>query len=110
MDTGRSLYDLYIETEDDIVIIWNALVTCEKDGKGYPRFCLNHKPVFYGVLDQGYTPEGNLTYPDDEMMIYDIQKVKELGFNMIRKHVKVESRRWYYHAGSFRYACHAGYA
>ena len=95
------LYDLYIETEDDIVKSYFGMrcFTCEKDEKGYPRFCLNHEPVFLsGVLDQGYTPEGNLTYPDDEMMIYDIQKVKELGFNMIRKHVKVESRRWYYHA------------
>ena len=85
--------------------------TCEKDEQGYPRFCLNHEPVFLsGVLDQGYTPEGNLTYPDDEMMIYDIQKVKELGFNMIRKHVKVESRRWYYHADRLGGARHARYA
>ena len=95
------LYDVYIETEDDIVKSYFGmrLFSCEKDSQGYPRFCLNHEPLFLsGVLDQGYTPEGNLTYPDDEMMVYDINKVKELGFNMIRKHVKVESRRWYYHA------------
>jgi beta-galactosidase/beta-glucuronidase len=59
---------------------------------------LNNKPYFQkGVLDQGYWPDGLYTPPCDEAMIYDIQKMKDLGFNMIRKHIKIEPQRWYYH-------------
>ena len=65
---------------------------------GKPVFCLNHKPYFLmGVLDQGYWPDGLYTAPSDEALIYDITAMKELGFNMLRKHIKVESARWYYH-------------
>ena len=50
-----------------------------------------------GVLDQGYWPDGLYTAPSDEALLYDIRSMKELGFNMLRKHIKVESARWYYH-------------
>lgn len=69
-----------------------------KDEKGYPRLCLNNKPYYqHGLLDQGYWSDGGLTPPSDEAMIYDIQKMKDLGFNMLRKHIKTEPARWYYH-------------
>ncbi|MHA1671331.1 MAG: glycoside hydrolase family 2 protein [Promethearchaeota archaeon] len=59
---------------------------------------LNNKPIFqYGTLDQGYWPDGLYTAPTDEALKYDIEITKKLGFNMIRKHVKVEPARWYYH-------------
>ncbi len=68
------------------------------DERGLPRLFLNNKPYFHnGLLDQGYWAEGGLTAPDDDALVYDIQKSKELGFNMLRKHIKVESLRWYYH-------------
>ncbi|MCI8613995.1 MAG: glycoside hydrolase family 2 [Lachnospiraceae bacterium] len=63
-----------------------------------PVFCLNHKPYFLmGVLDQGYWPDGLYTAPADEALIYDITVMKSLGFNMLRKHIKAECARWYYH-------------
>jgi len=63
-----------------------------------PVFCLNHKPYFLmGVLDQGYWSDGLMTAPSDEALLYDITTMKKLGFNMMRKHLKVESARWYYH-------------
>lgn len=69
-----------------------------KDGKGIPRLGLNNKPYFQkGLLDQGYWPESQLTAPTDEAMIFDIQKMKDLGYNMLRKHIKEEPLRWYYH-------------
>lgn len=65
---------------------------------GLPRLSLNNKPYFQnGLLDQGYWCDGGLTAPTDEAMIYDIAKMKELGFNMLRKHIKIEPSRWYYH-------------
>ena len=68
------------------------------DEKGIPRLALNNKPYFQrGLLDQGYWPESQLTPPCDEAMIFDIQEMKNLGFNMLRKHIKTEPLRWYYH-------------
>ena len=65
---------------------------------GYNRLFLNNAPYFQrGLLDQGYWSDGGLTPPTDEAMIYDIEKMKDLGFNMLRKHIKVEPARWYYH-------------
>ena len=65
---------------------------------GIRRLALNGKPVFmYGPLDQGWWPDGLYTAPTDEALAFDIQKTKDWGFNMIRKHVKVEPARWYYH-------------
>ena len=65
---------------------------------GIKRLALNGKPVFmYGPLDQGWWPDGLYTAPTDEALAFDVQKTRDWGFNMIRKHVKVEPARWYYH-------------
>ncbi len=70
----------------------------ERDAGGHLRFTLNHEPLFlYGPLDQGYFPDGLYTAPSDEAMRFDIEFAKKTGCNLIRKHVKVEPRRWYYH-------------
>lgn len=69
-----------------------------KDKYGVNRFFLNNKPYFQkGLLDQGYWSDGGMTPPTDDAMIYDIVTMKKLGFNMLRKHIKVELDRWYYH-------------
>ncbi len=94
------LYDVVIQTETDIVKSYFGLRTCtvERDEKGFYRFFLNGKPYFLnGVLDQGYYPDGLYTAPSDEALQYDIKTMKEAGFNMLRKHCKLESERWYYH-------------
>jgi hypothetical protein len=68
-----------------------------KDEKGITRMLLNGKPLFQiGPLDQGFWPDGIYTAPTDEALRYDIEMTKKLGFNMCRKHVKVEPERWYY--------------
>ena len=73
-------------------------VAVERDGQGVARLFLNGEPLFLrGVLDQGYWPDGLLTAPSDEALVSDITTARELGFNMLRKHIKVESARWYYH-------------
>ena len=70
----------------------------EKDADGHWRLTLNGKPVFHlGPLDQGWWPDGLLTPPSDEALAYDIRFLKSAGFNMIRKHIKVEPRRFYHH-------------
>ena len=70
-----------------------------KDVNGHQRMLLNGVEVFhYGPLDQGWWPDGLYTAPTDEALLFDIHKTREMGFNMIRKHVKVEPARWYYHA------------
>jgi beta-galactosidase/beta-glucuronidase len=69
-----------------------------RDDKGVVRMLLNGKPVFhFGPLDQGWWPDGLYTAPTDEALKYDVEITKKLGFNMARKHVKVEPARWYYH-------------
>ncbi|HEY3390676.1 MAG TPA: glycoside hydrolase family 2 TIM barrel-domain containing protein, partial [Prolixibacteraceae bacterium] len=73
-------------------------ISTKRDKNGIVRLELNNKPYFqYGPLDQGWWPDGLYTAPTDEALKYDIQKTKDFGFNMIRKHVKVESARWYMH-------------
>ena len=73
-------------------------VEIKPDTKGVARFHLNGKPLFVkGVLDQGYWPDGLMTAPDDEALTHDITAMKNAGFNMLRKHIKIESARWYYH-------------
>ena len=68
-----------------------------KDANGVLRFFLNNKPVFLlGTLDQGWWPDGLLTPPSEEAMAFDIQTLKDCGYNMMRKHIKVEPRRYYY--------------
>lgn len=70
----------------------------KRDGNGIVRLQLNNKDLFqFGPLDQGWWPDGLYTAPSDEALLYDIQKTKDLGFNMIRKHIKVEPARWYTH-------------
>ncbi len=69
------------------------------DSEGHKRMSLNGKPYFqFGLLDQGWWPDGLYTAPTDEALRYDIEETKALGYNMIRKHVKVEPDRWYYWA------------
>ena len=73
-------------------------ISMKKDENGIMRMQLNNKNVFhFGPLDQGWWPDGLFTAPTDEALLFDIIKTKEWGFNMIRKHVKVEPARWYYH-------------
>lgn len=94
------LYDVKISCGDDEVRSYFGMrkFSVEKDKNGILRFFFNNKPYFFnGVLDQGYWPDGLLTPPSDEALQYDILKLKELGYNTIRKHIKVESDRFYYH-------------
>ncbi|NVM38175.1 MAG: beta-galactosidase, partial [Candidatus Lokiarchaeota archaeon] len=73
-------------------------VSLSKSEDGIKRIELNNEILFqYGALDQGYWPDGLYVAPTDDALKYDIEVTKELGFNMIRKHVKVEPARWYYH-------------
>ncbi|MGF6928269.1 hypothetical protein QFZ48_003769 [Chitinophaga sp. W2I13] len=74
-------------------------IDIQKDEKGADRIFLNNKYTFnLGVLDQGYWPEGGYTAPTDEALAFDIKAIKSMGFNTIRKHIKIEPERWYYHA------------
>jgi beta-galactosidase/beta-glucuronidase len=73
-------------------------ISTKRDASGVVRIQLNNKDYFqFGPLDQGWWPDGLYTAPTDEALKFDIIKTKELGFNLIRKHVKVEPARWYYH-------------
>ncbi len=99
------LYDLKIavvrngKTVDEIKSYFAMRkISMSPDGNGIQRMLLNGRFVFqYGPLDQGWWPDGLYTAPTDEALKFDIDKTKEMGFNMIRKHVKVEPARWYYH-------------
>lgn len=93
------LYQVEISSEDDSVKSYFGMrkFTCGKDAAGFMRFFLNDKPLFLsGLLDQGITIDGMYTYASDDAIRYEIETAKRLGFNMLRKHVKIESRRWYY--------------
>ncbi len=73
-------------------------ISSKRDANGIVRLQLNNKDYFqFGPLDQGWWPDGLYTAPTDEALAYDIKKTKDFGFNMIRKHVKVEPARWYTH-------------
>jgi len=99
------LYDLDIrlcsEQVDhvlDVVQSYFAMreVAVANDAHGVPRLMLNRRPVFMvGLLDQGYWPDGILTPPSEEAMLFDLELTKRTGMNTVRKHVKVESQRWY---------------
>lgn len=94
------LYDLSVAAGEDYVESYFAMrkFSVGMDASHRPRLFLNNEPYFFhGVLDQGYWPESLYTPPSDEAMIFDIRSMKELGFNTIRKHVKIEPMRWYYH-------------
>ncbi|HJT35228.1 MAG TPA: glycoside hydrolase family 2 TIM barrel-domain containing protein [Pirellulales bacterium] len=72
-------------------------VALDQDKNGVTRICLNNQPLFmFGPLDQGFWPDGLYTAPTDEALRYDIEITRQMGFNMCRKHVKVEPARWYY--------------
>ncbi|RAK38596.1 UNVERIFIED_ORG: glycosyl hydrolase family 2 [Chitinophaga ginsengisegetis] len=74
-------------------------IDIQKDTKGFDRIFLNNKYTYnLGILDQGFWPEGLYTAPTDEALEFDIKAVKAMGFNTIRKHIKIEPDRWYYHA------------
>lgn len=76
-------------------------ISYAKDKEGFFRLQLNNKDLFqFGPLDQGYWPDGIMTAPTDEALRYDLEKTKEWGFNMVRKHMKVEPARWYWHCDS----------
>ncbi len=94
------LYDIEVRAGEDHAGSYAAMrkISIERDGGKIPRMYLNNRPYFQkGVLDQGYWPEGLYTPPCDEAMVYDIRVMKSLGFNMLRKHLKIEPQRWYYH-------------
>jgi hypothetical protein len=94
------LYDIEVRLGTDTVTSYVGMrsVGVERDSAGRPRLILNGRPYFHaGVLDQGYWPDGLLTAPSDDALIHDIRSMKELGFTMLRKHIKIESLRWYHH-------------
>ena len=92
------LYEFFVEAGEDRVGSYFALRTLEiKHIGGYKRLCLNGKPYFFhGLLDQGYWPEGLFTPAAPECYADDILAMKKLGFNMLRKHIKVEPEEFYY--------------
>jgi len=93
------LYDLEITYGDDKVTSYFGMrkFSTGRDKNGMLRFFMNNKPFFFnGVLDQGYWPESLMTAPTEEALEYDIVKLKELGYNTIRKHIKIEPDRFYY--------------
>ena len=100
------LYDLQVAllagdgTQLDAVTSYTGLraVGKTRDAEGHWRFTLNGEPIFHwGTLDQGWWPDGLLTPPSDAALRYDVEFLKAAGFNMVRKHIKVEPRRFYYH-------------
>ena len=99
------LYDLKVSLKKkrkvlDYVESYAAMrkISKVKDENGIYRIALNNEILFnFGTLDQGWWPDGLYTAPSDEALEYDIKMTKKLGFNTIRKHVKVEPARWYYH-------------
>ena len=100
------LYDLTVGTTQgeeegfDTVHSYFALRKweCKEDAKGIRRFFLNGRPILLnGLLDQGYWPDGLYTPPSDAAVEHELHTVRELGFNLLRKHAKIEPERWYYH-------------
>ena len=92
------LYEFTLEAGEDRIESYFAIRSLEVKKVGdYPRLCLNGKPYFFhGLLDQGYWPEGLLTAPAPESFTRDILAMKKLGFNTLRKHIKVEPEEFYY--------------
>ncbi len=88
IDAGEDHVESYFAMRKFGVVSWH----------GHSVFALNGKPYFHnGLLDQGYWSDGLYTAPDDAALVYDIETMKRLGFNMLRKHIKIEPLRWYYH-------------
>lgn len=99
------LYAVEVMLQRDGVVVDAAHSYCafrtvevKPDEAGVPRVHLNGAPYFVrGVLDQGYWSDGLMTAPSDDALVYDIEAMKSAGFNTLRKHIKIESERWYYH-------------
>ena len=100
------LYDLTIEVINSNGFVADTVTSyfgmrkfhVGKDAQGISRLWLNNEPYFHnGVLDQGYWPDGLLTPPTDQAMIDDIRLLRDMGFTMVRKHIKIEPLRWYYY-------------
>ena len=94
------LYDLEVRVGDDVVRSYAGMRSfgIGPDADGAPRLLLNGQPYLHvGLLDQGYWSDGLVTPPSDDAMVFDISTMKDLGFTMLRKHIKVEPLRWYYH-------------
>ncbi|MDR1341684.1 MAG: hypothetical protein LBK18_00335 [Prevotellaceae bacterium] len=98
------LYDMKVylvngaEVVDSVSTYFGMRKISKKLVNGYNKMFLNNKELFHmGPLDQGFWPDGIYTAPTDEALLYDIEMTKNFGFNMIRKHIKVEPYRWYYH-------------
>ena len=94
------LYTAEIRAGEDVVETYFGMrqFGTIKDSDGHPRLSLNGSPIFHtGLLDQGYWSDGMYTSPSDEAMVWELTEIKKLGFNMLRKHIKIEPLRWYYH-------------
>ena len=93
------LYDLRLTAGEDSVESYFAMRKFSfTEVNGHRVFALNNRPYFHnGLLDQGYWPDGLLSAPSDEAMLHDIATAKDFGFNTLRKHIKIEPMRWYYH-------------
>lgn len=94
------LYTATIEAGQDAVETYFGMreFSTVPDVDGNPRLALNGTPIFHtGLLDQGYWSDGLYTAPSDEAMVWELTEIKRMGFNMLRKHIKIEPLRWYYH-------------
>jgi len=94
------LYDLIVTAGEDTVFSYFGMreFGVGEGADGLPRLMLNGKPIFHnGILDQGYWSDGMYTAPSDETLTWEISNLKNMGFNMLRKHIKIEPLRWYYH-------------
>ncbi|MDD7357699.1 MAG: glycoside hydrolase family 2, partial [Eubacterium coprostanoligenes] len=94
------LYDVVFKYKNDEVRSYFGMrkFSVGTDDNGLPRLMLNNKPYFMnGLLDQGYYPDGFLTPPSNDAMKFDVKSVKNLGFNMLRKHIKIEPMLWYHY-------------
>ena len=94
------LYSIHYTLGTDVVDSYFGMrkFSIDVDTNGIKRLFLNNRPYFHnGLLDQGYWSDGYYTAPSDEAIVYDITTMKRLGYNMLRKHIKIEPLRWYYH-------------
>ncbi|MEG1757581.1 MAG: glycoside hydrolase family 2 TIM barrel-domain containing protein [Oscillospiraceae bacterium] len=94
------LYSFFVTFGEDKIESYFGMrkFSVKPDSSGCKRLFLNNEPYFHtGLLDQGYYSDGMYTPPSDEAMIFDIETAKKAGFNMLRKHIKIDTMRWYYH-------------
>ena len=99
------LYDLKVRLGSDEVTSYFGMrkIALGKDANGFTSLLLNDQPLFQaGPLDQGYWPAGLYTAPTDDALRWDVAEMKRLGFNMVRKHLKVEPARWLYWCDKLR--------